>query len=176
MLKKTIEVNTLGVMYGIREFLPDMMKNNKGHIITVSSVSGFVGLAETIEYSASKAAATQIDECLKILIYGSGRNIKTTCICPFFINTGMFDGAKGILVASMLDQEYVVNRIVTAIRQEESYVVMPWICHLFYYVKNIMPNWLYLLFLYVVGGVGTIDPATFKGRGDAVEKLQVSHD
>ncbi len=22
------------------------------------------------------------------------KNVKTTCICPYFINTGMFDGAK----------------------------------------------------------------------------------
>mmetsp|Transcript_37807 Transcript_37807/g.27846 ORF Transcript_37807/g.27846 Transcript_37807/m.27846 type:complete len:116 (+) Transcript_37807:223-570(+) len=115
MIKKTMEVNAVGPMLTMKEFLPEMLKKNKGHVVTISSVSSFVGVPEAIEYSASKAAATQIDECFKLLVHNSKKNIKSTCICPFFINTGMFEGAKGITVSGVLEQEYVVNRIIQAI-------------------------------------------------------------
>lgn len=94
MMRKTIDVNTMGILYAIREFVPSMMKNNKGHIVTISSLSGFVSPAGLSEYAGSKAAATQIDESLRLEFKKRSSKVKTTCICPFFINTGMFDGAK----------------------------------------------------------------------------------
>jgi hypothetical protein len=43
------------------------------------------------------------------------KNIKCTTICPFYFNTGMFDGVKCSLVYPLLDQKYVAWRTVTAI-------------------------------------------------------------
>ena len=84
----------MGILYAVRQFVPAMIKNNKGHIVTISSMSGVASPPGLSEYSGSKAAAIAIDESLRIEFKKSGKNIKTTCICPFFINTGMFDGAK----------------------------------------------------------------------------------
>lgn len=55
------------------------------------------------EYSASKAGAIAIDECMRVECRKMGYNIRTTCINPFFINTGMFDGAKRVGIAGILD-------------------------------------------------------------------------
>lgn len=84
----------MGILYTVREFVPAMIKNNKGHVVTISSLSGFVSPPGLSEYSGSKAAATAIDETLRLEFNKMGKNIQTTCICPYFINTGMFDGAK----------------------------------------------------------------------------------
>ena len=40
MMKKTLEVNTLAHLYTIREFLPDMIRSKKGHIVAIASVAG----------------------------------------------------------------------------------------------------------------------------------------
>ena len=56
MIKKTFEINTIGCLYTIREFLPAMMKMNKGHIVNIASMAGLCGVPSTTEYSASKAA------------------------------------------------------------------------------------------------------------------------
>lgn len=103
MIKKTLEVNTLALLYTIRQFLPGMIKMNRGHIVTIASFSGIVGAPSMAEYSASKAGAIAIDECVRGECRAMKYNIKTTCISPFFINTGMFDGAKRIGIASILD-------------------------------------------------------------------------
>ena len=116
MIKKTLEVNTLAHLYTIREFLPGMIKMNRGHVVSIASMAGTVGSPGLADYCASKFGAFGIDESLRTELKKIGSNIKTTCICPFYINTGMFEGAKGIRLFNILDQHWVVWRIITAIR------------------------------------------------------------
>ena len=56
-----------------------------------------------------------IDEALKTMMYKTGSKVKTTCICPFYISTGMFDGAKKNLVFNILEPDWVVWRSIVAI-------------------------------------------------------------
>ena len=135
MIRKTLEVNTLGHLYTIREFLPSMITNNKGHIVTVSSVAGLVGTPGLSDYCASKFGAFGIDESLRTEMKKQNYNVKTTCVCPYFINTGMFDGVKASGVFRILDQHYVVKRIVNAIRQEEEMLVLPWTVNLVFLMR-----------------------------------------
>lgn len=62
MVKKTFEVNTLSIFYTTKEFLPNMIEKSKGHIVTISSASGFIGTPGLSDYSASKFAAIGFDE------------------------------------------------------------------------------------------------------------------
>lgn len=45
-------------------FLKDMMKNNHGHIVTVASVAGLLGIYKCTDYSATKFAAIGYHESL----------------------------------------------------------------------------------------------------------------
>ncbi len=103
LIKKTLEVNTLSHLYTIREFLPDMLRINKGHIVTISSLAGTIGVPGLADYCASKFGAFAIDECLRLEMKKNGTNIKTTCICPYYINTGMFDGISSPWHLPILD-------------------------------------------------------------------------
>ena len=103
MMKKTIEVNTLAHLYTIREFMPAMIRANRGHIVSICSVAGLFGTAGLTDYSASKFGAFAIDEALRLEIRKMNYNINTTCICPYFINTGMFEGVKGRWPLRILD-------------------------------------------------------------------------
>lgn len=38
----------------IREFLPNMLERNEGHIVAISSLAGFSGLANECIYAATK--------------------------------------------------------------------------------------------------------------------------
>ena len=68
-------------------------------------MAGHVGVAGMADYSASKAGAIYIDESVRYELQKSGDHayVKTTCICPYFINTGMFDGVKPALILYILD-------------------------------------------------------------------------
>lgn len=118
MMEKTIAVNTTAHLYTIREFLPAMIESKKGHIVSIASVAGTAAIAGMADYCASKFGAFAIDESLRMEMRHMGLydKIKTTCICPYYINTGMFDGVKTTALFPILDQHYVTNRIVNAIR------------------------------------------------------------
>ncbi len=72
-----------------------MMAKNKGHIITIASSAGFFGVAGLMDYCASKFGAVGIHESLTSELFTLGIDgVKTTLVCPYYINTGMFDGVK----------------------------------------------------------------------------------
>ena len=66
MIRKTFEINAMAVLYAAREFLPDMLKANKGHIVTISSLSAFVSPPGLSEYAASKSASQMIDYTMRL--------------------------------------------------------------------------------------------------------------
>jgi short-subunit dehydrogenase len=71
--------------------------------VTISSLAGIIATPGLGDYSASKFGAFAIDECLRAEMYKMGYNIKTTCICPHYINTGMFEGVKPSWPLNMLE-------------------------------------------------------------------------
>jgi all-trans-retinol dehydrogenase (NAD+) len=56
-IERTIRVNTLGLFWTARAFLPEMVAANQGHLVTVASAAGLVGVRRLSDYCASKWAA-----------------------------------------------------------------------------------------------------------------------
>lgn len=72
-----------------------MKEKNHGHVITIASSAGLFGVASLMDYCGSKFGAVGIHEALASeLSIAKLDGINTTLVCPFFINTGMFDGVK----------------------------------------------------------------------------------
>lgn len=75
-----------------KAFLPAMLEKDHGHIVTIASLAGHVGIAKLVDYCSSKFAAVGFDEALRLELEILGSNVQTTCVCPFFIQaTGMFE-------------------------------------------------------------------------------------
>lgn len=132
-VERTFKVNVISHFYTIQEFLPKMIENDKGHIVTIASLAGIVGLNRLTDYSASKFAAVGLDESLRSELQSQGSNVKTTCINPFYINTGMFDGVKTSI--PMLKEDFVAKRILEAIKFEEKVVTIPRSLNFIYYLR-----------------------------------------
>jgi short-subunit dehydrogenase len=162
MIRKTFEVNTLAHLFTIREFLPDMLRLNKGHVVTIASIAGTVAVPGMSDYSASKFGAFAIDECLRLEMKKGGHNIQTTCICPYYINTGMFEGVPSTWYSPILDQHWVVSRIINAVRQNEPVVLMPWHTNLYFIGRGLFPTWLGDFIFKVCGAFEHMD--NFIGR------------
>ncbi|KAL3429162.1 hypothetical protein BDV09DRAFT_190367 [Aspergillus tetrazonus] len=90
-IRLTLEVNTLAHFWTVKEFLPSMIQNDHGHIVTIASMASFVALGEMADYAASKAAALAFHESLTQEIkhwYGSER-VRTSIIHPLWVQTPM---------------------------------------------------------------------------------------
>jgi len=105
MIQKTFEVNAISHLWTIREFMPDMIASKKGHIVNIASMAGMAGTPMLTDYTGSKFGAVGVSDSLRTELLNNGLSsyIKTTCICPFFINTGMFDGVKRNMLMNVLD-------------------------------------------------------------------------
>ena len=91
-----------------------------GHIATVASTAGIIGVAGLTDYCASKAGAIAFDESLRMELkkLGSKTNkIKTSCLNPYFIDTGMFDGVENNLplFLPILKEDATVTRMINAV-------------------------------------------------------------
>jgi all-trans-retinol dehydrogenase (NAD+) len=163
-INRTFHVNTISHLHTIREFLPAMKANKKGHIVSIASMAGLIGVTGLPDYCGSKFGAIAIDETLRYELSKSGDApyVKTTCICPYFINTGMFDGAKASFPMYILDPIRVADRVIAAIRQEEAQVLIPYRGNILYLCR-LLP----ISLADTVGGLlGMHDSMDdFKGRG-----------
>ena len=64
-LRQAFDVNIISHFLIIKEFLPFMIRMNRGHVLTVASVASFVTLGEMVDYACSKAAALSFQEGLR---------------------------------------------------------------------------------------------------------------
>ena len=61
-IRDVVEVNLLGVLYGMRAFLPEMLRTGRGHIVNVASLAGRFATPGTGLYSATKHAVVAASE------------------------------------------------------------------------------------------------------------------
>lgn len=59
-------INVMSHWITVQEFLPDMLKKKKGHVMTVASLASFVTVAGAVDYSCAKAAILAFHEGLTL--------------------------------------------------------------------------------------------------------------
>ncbi|KAH6886778.1 short chain dehydrogenase/reductase [Thelonectria olida] len=130
-IRRTFDVNVIAHFFLIREFLPRMISQNHGHIITIASMASFVTLASNVDYSCSKAGALAFHEGLaqELKYKYNARNVQTSVVHPMWIRTTMFDSAlkKGTLKDTLLQPNDVAKSIVALVlRGKSSQIFLPW--------------------------------------------------
>lgn len=87
VFKKVVDINLMGVYYGLKYIIPVMQKQNYGRIVNVASVGGIRGVKNQTAYVATKHAVSGITKNAA-LEYGSF-GISTNAIAPGAILTPM---------------------------------------------------------------------------------------
>lgn len=129
-----LQVNTLSHFWVVKAFLPAMMKENSGHIVTIASILGLISVSKLISYCTSKYAAVGFAESLRTELVSQGYNgIQHTIVYPFLIDTGMFSGISYRLswFVPGLNPEYVAQQVISAVKKNEIHLIIP---RLFYLV------------------------------------------
>ncbi|MCB1156605.1 MAG: SDR family oxidoreductase [Leptospiraceae bacterium] len=143
----TMNVNAISHFWTTRAFLPEMIEENSGHIVTIASSAGWIGVAGLADYCASKFAIVGFDEALRMEFLKKGLSgMKTTCVTPFFIDTGMFEGlrTKFDFLLPVLKEEDVAKEIVKAVKNDQAYLKMPWMINaipMFRLIPTALMDW-----------------------------------
>jgi NAD(P)-dependent dehydrogenase (short-subunit alcohol dehydrogenase family) len=141
-----IDVNLMGVVHGIRSFLPHIRAHGEGgHIVNTASMAGMNGGLGLSPYTASKFAVVGMSEGLSVQLKPHG--IGVSVLCPSFVRTRIGDSGRNrparygrpvpldpanpaaVMVAEIakrleagLDAADVAARVLAAIRDDDLYV------------------------------------------------------
>jgi len=141
-----IDVNLMGVLHGIKSFLPHIRAHGEGgHIVNTASMAGMDGGLGFSPYTASKFAVVGMSEGLSEQLKPFG--IGVSVLCPSFVRTRIGESGRNrperygqsrplepaspaaAMVAEIarqigagLDPASVAERVLEAIRQDELYI------------------------------------------------------
>ncbi|XP_065117851.1 epidermal retinol dehydrogenase 2 [Paramisgurnus dabryanus] len=166
LIQKTMEINSLAHFWTYKAFLPAMIAANHGHLVSIASSAGLIGVNGLADYCASKFAAVGFAESMALELLANGCDgVKTTIVCPFFINTGMFEGAntKWPRLMPILEPDYACRKIVDAVRRDQVLLCIPSSMYISLALKSILPTKVGVLLGEYLGAFNFM--AKFKGHG-----------
>ncbi len=93
--KWVLDINLMGVVHGIRSFVPRMLaQGSEGHIVNTASVAGLLSLPGSAVYCVSKHGVVTLSECLLHDLRVAKARIGVSVLCPAFVQTGIFESAR----------------------------------------------------------------------------------
>jgi len=93
--KWTIDVNLMGVVHGVRSFVPIMLEQgSESHIVNTASIAGLVAGADIASYAVTKFGVVALSEHLYLELEGAGAKTKVSVLCPGFVATKIMDAER----------------------------------------------------------------------------------
>jgi NAD(P)-dependent dehydrogenase (short-subunit alcohol dehydrogenase family) len=88
-----VDVNLMGVVYGVRSFLPHMFRHREGgHIVNTASMAGMINGMGFSPYAATKFAVVSMSEGLAMQLQPHG--IGVSVLCPEFVRTRIGESGR----------------------------------------------------------------------------------
>jgi NAD(P)-dependent dehydrogenase (short-subunit alcohol dehydrogenase family) len=91
--RRILEVDLLSVVRGCRLFLPGMLAQGAGQVISTASFAGLAGAPGLMTYGTAKAAVVALSEQLRAEVEPKG--VRVSVICPSFFRTNLCDTGIG---------------------------------------------------------------------------------
>lgn len=90
---RIIEINLMGVVKGIRAFVPMMKEARGGHVVSTASLAGLVHAPGMTAYNTVKAGVVALSETLRHEL--APWNVDVSVICPSFFRTNLAESLGG---------------------------------------------------------------------------------
>ena len=139
-LERILRTNVTGLAATLAPFVESMRSRGSGTLVGIASVAGFRGLPGNGAYSASKAAAINWLEALRVELHGSG--VRVVTVCPGYIDTPM-TAVNRFPMPFLISAGDAARRIARAIDHGSTLVVLPWQMRLTFSFLRRAPNWLF---------------------------------
>jgi short-subunit dehydrogenase len=107
-IKRLLDINLLGYMYGARAALRYFRSQGKGTLINISSVVGINGQPFSIAYTTSKAAIRGMTLCLQQEM-AQEENIHVCLVLPATVDTPLFQNAANYMGRDIKAMEPIVD-------------------------------------------------------------------
>ena len=131
VVKSVMDINFYGALYATRYCLPEITKN-KGSVVGISSIAGFIGLPGRTGYSASKFALNGFLDVLHAEVLKAGVHVLTAC--PGFTSSnirmraltkdGTTQGESPRAEEKMMTAEECANHIYNAVVKRKRTLIL----------------------------------------------------
>ena len=118
-----INTNVVAMHILTKLFLQDMKKQNKGHILNVASIAGFMPGPLMAGYYSTKSYVVRLTQALKEELKKENSNVKLSLLCPGPVNTNFNNVANVKFKAKALSSEYVAKITVEKLLKGKFYIV-----------------------------------------------------
>jgi len=143
-MRKTFDVNVFGCVWTLQPYLKNMIQQNKGHIVVISSGTAHFALADGAAYSSSKFAARGLVQALNDeLVQVHAEQVVTTLICPYFVKTPMIGHLTPVSShIPLLSIDECADDIVDAILYERGETFIPSSMHGLPSLMGVLRMWI----------------------------------
>ncbi len=126
-VRELMETNLYGTLNIIRQVLPYLKKENKGHIVNISSVCGLNAFPDMSAYSMSKFAVTGITQALYYEL--KPQNIEVSLICPGAFNSNIFNHSSfkdvELKTRNLMSVENISKKCIKSIKKNKFETIIP---------------------------------------------------
>ena len=125
----TVDVNLVGVMNGVRTFLPRFLERGRGHVINVASMAAFAPAPDLAAYCATKHAVRAYTH--SCALDHRHAQIHWTLACPSAVETPMLQRMRRrragavVFTEKPMPPERVARAVVNVIRSPRREVLIP---------------------------------------------------
>lgn len=149
IIDQQLQINLMGVIYGVQTFLPILKAQDEAHIINMSSMAAIAGIPMQSIYCASKAAVRAFSQSLFAEM--SGSHVGVSWIMPGAIRTTLLDkaGDENTQVTQKLSSllkrygyrpETVAKRTFNHMRRGGGELRLTLECHVLYNMNRAAPS------------------------------------
>jgi NAD(P)-dependent dehydrogenase (short-subunit alcohol dehydrogenase family) len=136
---RILGINLVGVVNGIRAFVPLLLQQDEGHVVNTASLAGLIS-GVLGSYSVTKHGVVALSEALYYDL-GAGSSVGVSVLCPGFVRTNIAssrrstrqarpdpqrEAREGLLLQSIatgMDPAKVADHVVRAIRTGKFYIL-----------------------------------------------------
>lgn len=118
-----IEVNVMAMHILQKLFLRDFIAKDKGYILNVASVAGFMPGPYMATYYATKNYVVRITEALSRELKNDGSNVSVSALCPGPVNTKFNDTAGVSFALKGISSEYAAKCAVKGLFARKTLII-----------------------------------------------------
>ena len=129
-------------------YLQEMKQKNKGHILNVASIAGFMAGPLMATYYATKNYVVSLSKAMNKELQKASSNVHVSVLCPGPVNTNFDNVANVRFSLKGLSSEYVAQYAINQMLKNKKVIIPGNIMKLIYLGNKLAPSWLSLEIAY----------------------------
>jgi NAD(P)-dependent dehydrogenase (short-subunit alcohol dehydrogenase family) len=148
--RQVIDVNLLGVVYGVQAAYQIMARQGYGHIVNTASLAGLLPYPTNLPYATTKHAVVGLS--LSLRPEAADLGVKVSVVCPGTVRTGIYAASPMLNVRNeqtepalpfkVMEAEAAAQRILAGVARNQPVIVFPLYARLLWWVYRMRVTWL----------------------------------